>query len=92
MAREAGALSLGVLVTPFNWEWTYPRALRTLKKLDDELGYMVVLSNEATAIAMGESATLLDVFKQQELAAGESIRMLMRLGTRFSKSNQNRLT
>jgi hypothetical protein len=40
---------------------------------------------------MGDNATLEDVIKHLEQDGADSIWMLMRLGTRFSKNNQNRL-
>ena len=88
MAREAGALALGVLVTPFKWELgAYPNSLGALKKLDKELAYMVALSNEATGNGMGENATLEEVIKQQELETCESLEMLLKHGIRFIKGH-----
>jgi cell division protein FtsZ len=93
MAKEAGAQTLAVLVTPFTWELgRFPNAFDAIKNMRRNCDFMVALSNQATGNAMGDEATLEDVIKQQEQDGTDSIRMLMRLGTRFSKNNQNRLT
>jgi cell division GTPase FtsZ len=93
MAKDAGAHTLAVVVTPFNWELgRYPNAFNAIKALRNHCDYMVALSNQAAGDAMGDNATLEDVFRQQVKDGADSLRMLIRLGTRFSKNNQNRLT
>ncbi len=83
MAKQSGAQTLAVVVTPFHWEMgRYPNAFEAVKNMRRECDYMVALSNQAAGDAMGDNATLEDVIKQQELEGLGSIRMLMRLGTR----------
>jgi hypothetical protein len=78
------------VILPFQWEYlAYPHALRALKKLDEELGYMVVLSSDATANEIGEGATIGDVMRQQEMEFGDRLQMLLKLGTRSIKSLAN---
>ena len=85
MAQEAGAQTMAVVVTPFDWELgRYPNAFDALKVLRSHCDYMVALSNQAAGDAMGDGTTLEDVIKHQEQDGAESIRMLMRLGTRVS--------
>ena len=90
MAKDTGAHTLAVVVTPFNWEGRNPTAFDAIKVLRSHCDYMVALSNQAAGDAMGDNATLEDVIKHLEQDGVDSIRMLMRLGTRFSKNNQNR--
>jgi cell division GTPase FtsZ len=83
MAQESGAAAYAVVVTPWRWELgRYPLAFDAVKKLHRSCDYMVALSNEATGNELGDTATLKDVIKQQELEAGESLQMLLRLGRR----------
>ncbi len=91
MAKDTGAHTLAVVVTPFNWEGRNPTAFDAIKVLRSHCDYMVALSNQAAGDAMGDNATLEDVIKHLEQDGADSIWMLMRLGTRFSKNNQNRL-
>lgn len=93
MAKDAGTQTLAVVVTPFNWEiGRYPNAFDAIKALRSHCDCMVALSNQAAGDAMGDDATLAEVIKHLEQDGADSIRMLMRLGTRFRKSNQKRLT
>ena len=92
-AKDAGAQTLAVVVTPFDWEvGRYANAFDAIKALRNHCDYMVALSNQAAGDAIGDNATLEDVLKQQELEGVDSIRMLMRLGTSFNQKRLNRIT
>jgi cell division GTPase FtsZ len=91
MAQEAGALTLGVIVTPFGWELgRYPNALQAVKELERECHYLASLSNQAVGDAMGEEATLGDLIIQQELLGTACIHKLMHESTRYCTSCRNR--
>jgi cell division protein FtsZ len=84
MAREAGALTVAVVVTPFRWEiGRYPNAFQAVKQLERECHYLVSLSNSVVGDLLGEKATLDDLMAQQELLGTACIHRLMVDGSRF---------
>lgn len=91
IAQEAGALALGVVVTPFRWELgRYPNAFQAVRELERECHYLASLSNQEVAEAMGEAATLDDLIAQQELLGTASIQKLMHESTRYCIDRRNR--
>jgi len=86
MAQAAGALALGVVVTPFNWEiGRYPNAFRAIRDLEHNTDYLVSLSNQAAGEALGEDAQLAHVFARQAQEGAANIQRLMVDGTRFCR-------
>lgn len=84
MAEESGALVLGVIVTPFNWELgRYPNAFQAVKSLERHSHYLTNLSNKVVGDLLGEHATLDDVITQQEILSTACICKLVADGSRF---------
>lgn len=91
IAQKAGALTLGVIVTPFRWELgRYPNALQAVKELDRECHYLASLSNQEVGEVMGEDATLGDLINQQELFGTACIHKLMQESTRYCIDRRSR--
>lgn len=83
MAQESGALVLGVIVTPFRWEWgRYPSAYAAVQALEQHSHYLVSLPNQVVGDLMGES-TLDDLIAQQALIGTACIHRLLVDGGRF---------
>jgi len=83
MAQDAGALALGVIVTPFNWELgRYPNAFAAVKALERHSQYLVSLPNQAVGDLMGETS-LDDVIAKQALIGTACIHRLLVDGSRF---------
>lgn len=81
MAKQSGAQTFAVVVTPFDWEvGRYANAFHAIKALRNHCDYMMALSNQAAGGAMGDDATLEDVIKQQELEGTKSILKLVKSG------------
>ncbi len=84
MAMEAGALVLGVIVTPFKWELgRYPNAFAAVKALERHSHYLVSLSNQVVGDLLGEDATLDDLIAQQEVLGTACIHRLMVDASRY---------
>ena len=84
MAHDAGALTLGVVVTPARWEiGRYINAFKAVKELEQNSHYLVSLPNQVVGDLLGEHATLNDLIAQQEVLATACIHRLMADGSRF---------
>lgn len=84
MAQYAGALTLGVVVIPFRWEYgRYKSAFEAVRELDRHSHYLVSLPNEKMAELLGVDATLDDLITHQEQLAKACIQRLMLDGSRF---------
>jgi cell division protein FtsZ len=84
MAMEAGALVLGVIVTPFKWELgRYPNAFAAVKALERHSHYLVSLSNQVVGDLLGKDATLDDLIAQQEVLGTACIHRLMVDASRY---------
>lgn len=84
MAEESGALVLGVVVTPFNWELgRYPNAFSAVKALERHSHYLVSLPNEEMGELLGMDATLDGVIAHQEALAIACLSKLLLDGSRF---------
>lgn len=89
MAQTAGALALGVVVTPFNWEiGRYPNVFRAIRDLERNTSYLVLLSNQAAGVALGEDALLAHVFALQAHEGAASINRLLMDGCRFCRDRR----
>lgn len=89
MAEEAGALVLGVIVTPFRWELgRYPNAFAAVKALERHSHYLASLSNQVIGDLLGVDATLDDLTAQQELMGTACIHRLMMDGSLTSRPNR----
>lgn len=84
MAEESGALVLGVVVTPFNWELgRYHSAFAAVRALERHSHYLVSLPNEKVGQILGSSTALDEVFAQQELIGTACLQRLIVDGSRF---------
>lgn len=91
MAMEAGALVLGVIVTPFKWELgRYPNAFQAVKSLEQHSHYLVSLPNENMGEILGMDATLDDVIAHQEALAAACLDRLMLEGGLFCIESRRR--
>ena len=91
MAMEAGALVLGVTVTPFKWELgRYPNAFQAVRSLEQHSHYLVSLSNEKMGELLGMDATLDDVIASQEALAAACIQRFLLDGGRFCIDRRDR--
>jgi cell division protein FtsZ len=84
MAEELGALVLGCIVTPLNFELgRFPNAFAAVKALERHSHYLVSLPNEKMAELLGVDATLDDLITHQEILGTSCIQRLMLDGSRF---------
>ena len=91
IAQEAGALVLGVVVTPFNWELgRYPNAFQAVKALEGHSHYLVSLPNEKMAEFLGMDATLDEVIAHQEALATACIHRLLLDGHSYCIESRHR--
>ncbi len=91
IAQGSGALTLGVIVTPFRWELgRYPNAFKAVKELERECHYLVSLSNQKVGEAMGKNVSLGDLIIQQELLGTACIHRLLMDGSRFCIDHRSR--
>jgi len=78
LAREAGALTVAVVVTPFEYEERRHRKADTaIRYLNREANLVVRFSNQGLAKTLGDDITINDFFTMQNQRIAVSIRGLM---------------